>query len=141
MRSILLAPIMGVMLGCASTNAVSKVPCVEWSELEANPMQFNGKEISLVGYFDAEFEVCSLRPEERVSMIDIWVMPTSESDICSLKQATERPLSSAAMITGTFHFGARYGHLGTYNAAIAGAHVQLKNVDGNFACHIKEHRP
>jgi hypothetical protein len=102
--------------GCATT-ATGDSRSVD--DVLRTPAQFDGQHIRVCGWFVAEMETCTLVWPSSVD--EIWIHP--RSDVCSPDNWFSAPKSSWAVVEGTFHTGAQYGHLGTYRHAIGGATV------------------
>lgn len=118
--------------GCAT--AQSKVePCNSWGAIFHAPNDYNGQEVVLHGWFSAEFEVCALR--SRDGKHELWVAPSdAEPALCTLEQAVLRPVHGWAKVKGVFNYGASYGHLGTYSAAIANAQIVFASSNADSGC-------
>ena len=102
---------------------------MNWDSLFENPKSHVGKKIALYGTFRADFEVCSLTAMNGEH--DVWIAPSSRAgDLCSLEQATQRPITEKpAVVVGYFNYGANYGHLGTYRAALGDADIRVDSSD------------
>lgn len=111
------------MSGCATAQNNIE-PCDSWETIFHAPKNYSGKEVILQGTFSAEFEVCVLRSLDK--KYELWVAPSdAEPTLCTFEQAVSRPIHQWAKIKGVFNYGASYGHLGTYSAAIANAQIVL----------------
>lgn len=93
----------------------------------------DGHEISICGWFDAEFEICTLTPSpygspELAAASTIWVVPTS--DICSLEKVAAQPIKGWANISGIFQSskdpGRGFGQFGMFRYAIGKARIKLQ---------------
>ncbi|MGH8078334.1 MAG: hypothetical protein ACREPE_13545 [Lysobacter sp.] len=123
-----------ILSGCAVDQALAKNTCLGWAQVEANPKRYAGKTITLHGWFSTEFETCDLKPSGYISSVDVWILPQDEEQLCSLDQATKRPVHSWAAVSGVFHYGEKYGHLGSYNAAISNAKITILPGADDKAC-------
>ena len=85
-------------------------------EVLASPAQFNGRTISVCGWFEVDMETCTLSGSSGLQ--EIWVVP--RSDVCVPDNWFKEPHGRWAVVDGTFYTGESYGHLGTYDHALAG---------------------
>ena len=103
---------------------------MSWNSLFENPNAHVGEKVTLYGNFRAEFEVCSLTSMNGEH--EVWIAPSnSASDLCSLEQATLRPITGKpAVVIGYFNYGGSYGHFGVYKAALGNTDILI----GSSAC-------
>lgn len=121
-----------LLSGCATAQGDLKF-CDSWSGLYDSLEQQDGQEVVLYGWFSAEFEVCALRSPD--GKHELWVVPAdNEPTLCTLEQAVLDPIHEWAEVTGVFKYGASYGHLGTYSAALANAKIDLAASKNEGAC-------
>jgi hypothetical protein len=107
------ACIVAMLLGgCASTP--SQYLSVE--EVLGEPARFDGREISVCGWFESGMETCTLNSGD--GREGMWVAP--RSDVCAPENWRGELRGQWAVVNGTFHTGQRYGHLGLYSHALAG---------------------
>ena len=118
----LLALLAMLLAGCASTP-------MEYRSVEtvlANPDQFNGKTISVCGWFLVDMETCTLAPVVGSAGFQdenstIWVVPSS--DVCMPINWSKEPHGRWAVVDGKFFTGEHYGHLGLFKHALGGGKV------------------
>ena len=96
------------MLAVSSAAADSKPIAVSIQQLVATPQQFNGKRVSVTGYFDTtETHACDLRatrkrPNDNTHLINIEIPRASES---ALKRLTHNFTKIVrARVVGTFQY-------------------------------------
>lgn len=131
MKKVLIIAVSLIAAGCAV--AQSKNAKSSWEEVRANATSMDGREISVCGWFRAEFEVCTLAPDRygdsaSAAATDIWLAP--KSDVCSLEKVTTKPAEGWADVSGIFQHSADpakgFGHLGAYRSAIGKAEVKIR---------------
>lgn len=119
-----------LIAGCASNGTLQATP---WAEIEAHPAALEGVEITVCGWFVAEFEGCqvsALKPANPGEAGQLWVGP--KSTICDLESVMKNPKRGWANISGEFHYSIDYpnkgyGHFGTYRAVISKADVKMRS--------------
>jgi len=112
---------------------------VTFQELLANPTEYNGKGITIVGFYFQGFEVsviCEnleysgyaeghLVPKSEM----VWIEGGIPSDVYNqlYQQQIMGPEErfGKVRVTGTFEYGEKYGHLGGYNSKIIPSNVVL----------------
>jgi hypothetical protein len=128
---ILAVAVSLVVAGCAA--AQPKETMSSWEDVGASAASTDGREISLCGWFRAEFEVCTLSlgrytDPALAADTDVWLAP--RSDVCSLEKVTRRPENGWADVSGTFQHRIDptqgFGHLGAYRSAISNAQVKMR---------------
>lgn len=98
-----------------------------WGDLENNIEKYNGKMITVCGWFREGFEVCTLSSEKVQGYGGkgmVWV--SADDDSCSFEKPKE--VGGWAIVTGTYngsknfpHSG--FGHMGGYEAEITEAKI------------------
>ena len=124
--------IIGMVIGCREEQ-------VTFDQLFSNPNQYNGKYLTIEGFFFGGFEVIVLSenleysgyaeghlvPKGRM----IWIeggIPREVHDALYQQQMmgpTER--YGKVRLKGKFEYGAKYGHLGGYSSQIIPSEVEL----------------
>lgn len=115
-----------ISLLVASSCAVSSSPPpISWDDLKARASQFDGKSISICGWFEAKLELCSLAPMEGSvgTAGTIWVVPVGHW--CTFDQQSVYPYEGWALISGVFHYGGAYGHFGAWDMGLGHAKVLM----------------
>ena len=123
------AAITALILGCVAVP--QKVELQQWGDVLQGPQSYEGKLVSLCGYFVSAFEQCSLSmeiPPNPGEKGTIWVIPAS--DICALEKVNETTMKKFAMVRGEFHHSTDpqvgYGHFGMYKFVLYNAHVRIE---------------
>ena len=121
--------------GCATTQTKNAQALrTSWESARQNAASMNGREVSMCGWFDAEFEVCTLAPDphsnpETAAATQIWLSP--KSDVCALEKVTTRPTKGWADVSGTFQHSSDpnrgFGQFGTFRNAIGHAEVRMRD--------------
>ena len=101
--------LMAAWLVAASSPVANSEPIdVSIQQLVATPQQYNGKRVSVSGYFDTtETHACDLRatkrrPTDSAGLININIPPGSEAALQRLTHNFTRLVR--ARIVGTFHY-------------------------------------
>lgn len=136
-RKLLVATVaLAILLaGCTP----GKTTMVTFEQLFSDPGKYNGKEITIEGFFFAGFETIVLAerlepsgyaPGHLVPKGDmLWVEGSVPREIYDRLQQqqmmgpTER--FGKLRIKGTFQYGGKYGHLGGFNSQIVPKEVEL----------------
>jgi len=132
MKTTLMAALGLVVASCTIAQTRNATP-KSWEDVRANAASTDGREISMCGWFRAEFEVCTLSPDRysdpaSAAATDIWLAP--KSNVCSLEKVTTKPEAGWADVSGTFQHSndpaKGFGHLGAYRFAIGNAEVKMR---------------
>lgn len=134
MKKILIVAVGLIVGGCVvaqtETTTASKSA---WEKLYANAARLDGQDISICGWFRAEFELCTLEPDPysdpaTAATTRIWIAP--KSDVCSLEAVTSHPLTGWADVSGKFQHSndpnRGFGHFGLSPSAIGKAVVRMR---------------
>ena len=120
--------------GCATTQTTTEAaPRASWESALRNGISMDGHEVSMCGWLDAEFEVCTLArspygdPAFDV-VTQIWLSP--KSDVCALENVTAHPTKGWVDVTGTFQFSGDpdkgFGRSGMFRYAIGNAEMKMR---------------
>lgn len=135
---LLALPIAGLAIGCSETQTNSAQE-VTFEQLFTRPNQYDGKLITIEGFYFQGFEVnvlCEkleysgyapghLIPKGRMVWVE-GVIPQEVFDRLNQQQMlgpTER--YGKVRVIGKFEYGGKYGHLGGYNFQIETTEVKL----------------
>jgi hypothetical protein len=136
---LLLAFLIAAMAASCSTPQSQKAQPVTFASLFASPEKYNGKLITIEGFYFQGFEVNVLSEKLENSGYapghlvpkgqTIWIeggLPLEIYDKLNRQQMmgpTER--YGKVRLTGTFEYGGQYGHLGSSGSQIVLAEAQL----------------
>ncbi len=127
--------LISMLVGCAGTRGGIRT-CDSWDELFNSPKAHDGREVALYGWFSAQFEACVLGSPD--GKHEVWIVPSdAEPTLCTLKQAVSEPVNQWAEVTGVFNYGASYGHLGSYKAALAKAKTSAVSSKPGKICVVR----
>jgi len=135
---LMVLTLAGLAIGCSETQT-SNAQEVTFEQLFTQPNQYDGRSITIEGFYFQGFEVNVLSEKLEYSgyasghLIPkgrmIWIdggMPQDIYDKLNRQQMmgpTEH--YGKVRITGTFEYGGKYGHLGGYNSQIVPKEAQL----------------
>lgn len=112
------------------------------AEILVNPEHFEGKKVSVCGWFVAGMEQCTVsqlatETANLNTQVEIWVTP--DSNICMPINWQRNPVASWAIVEGTFYTGSGFGHLGMYQHLMIGGSVNpiQGECSGEIATHNK----
>lgn len=120
--------------GCFQPKVESDVSLIHWEEYESKPELYEGATIEMCGWFVSGMEQCTLS-EGKNNRPDLAIWITPRSGICLPLKAFQNPIGQWATVSGEFHQGGGFGHLGMFNAALFKATIQLRH----SPCETSEH--
>ena len=135
---VLLLSLIGLNIGC-SGNQGAKVQEVTFAQLLTNSDQYNGRYVSLDGFYFHGFEVIVLSEKLEYSEFApghlvprgkmVWIEGGIPEEVYDrlYQQQMMGPLEryGKVRVTGRFEFGGKYGHVGAYNSQIVPTEVVL----------------
>ncbi|MFC1873388.1 hypothetical protein ACFLW3_01065 [Chloroflexota bacterium] len=136
--AVLLSLLVGFMLGCSSQQA-AKVQEVAFEQLFLIPDHYNGKDITIEGYYYQGWETIVLSEKLVYSGYApghiipdgemLWIEQGVPKEIYdnAYQQQMIGPLEryGKVMMTGKFEYGEKYGHLGGFDSQIIPLDVEL----------------
>lgn len=119
---IFIIPFMGCGISAEGVRNDGKIFPIE--EIISHASLYDGKDISVCGWFTSGQEVCKISINKGVEdNQSIWVTPDSE--ICLPTYAIDHPRSGWAVVSGIFRTGGGYGYFGEYKNIIEGGGIEL----------------
>jgi hypothetical protein len=132
---VLLASAMLILSGCEVQKEVT------FDQLTANPGSYNGRTITVDGFFFEGFEVEVLAeklepsglapghiwPKGKMIWIEGGIPQEARDRLTQQNQVGPRELFGRIRITGKFSYGSKYGHLDGYDSQIKPERVEILN--------------
>ena len=115
------------------------VPTITFDQLFSDPARYNGKTITLEGFYFSGFEIIVLAeklepsgyaqghliPKGRMLWIEGGIPKEIYDRLYQQQMMGPTERYGKIRVTGKFQYGGRYGHLGGYNAQITPSEVEL----------------
>ncbi len=133
-----LLSIIGLTIGCSEEQG-AKVQEVTFDQLFANPDQYNGRYVTVEGFYFSGFEVIVLSekleysgyaeghlvPKGRMVWIEGGIPEEVYGKLYQQQMMGPSERYGKVRVKGIFEYGAEYGHLGAYTSRIVPLEVEL----------------
>jgi len=130
--------ILGLTIGCSEEQATTAQE-VTLNQLLANPDQYNGRYVTLEGFYFKGFEIIVLSekleysgyaeghlvPEGRMAWIEGEIPEEVYGNLYQQQMMGPWERYGKVRVTGRFEYGAEYGHLGAYTSRIVPLEAEL----------------
>ena len=135
--AIIASAILSALLvsGCVRPSA----PTVTFDQLFSDPARYNGKTITLEGFYFSGFEIIVLAeklessgyaeghliPEGKMLWVESGIPKEIYDQLYQQQMMGPTERYGKIRVTGKFQFGGKYGHLGAYESQITPSEVEL----------------
>lgn len=134
---VLLLAIIGIAAGCSG--AATEVQELTFDQLFANPDKYNGKTITIEGFYFHGFEIIVLGekleysgyapdhfvPKGRMVWIEGEIPKEVHDQLYQQTMMGPEERYGKVRLEGKFEYGGQYGHLGAYSSQIVPLEVEL----------------
>ena len=133
-----LLSIIGLTIGCSEEQA-KKAQEVTFDQLFANPDQYNGRYVTVEGFYFSGFEVIvlsekleysgyaegHLTPKGRMVWIEGGIPKEVYDKLYQQQMMGPSERYGKGRVTGKYEYGGKYGHVGAYSSQIVPVEVEL----------------
>ncbi|MBM3167140.1 MAG: hypothetical protein FJZ94_06815 [Chloroflexi bacterium] len=138
LAAILALSLLCLAIGCSGTQP-AETPKVTFDQLFADPARYNGKQVTVEGFYFHGFEVivlCErledsgrapghLVPQGKMMWIEGGIPRDAFDQLYRQQMMGPTGRYGKISITGKFQYGDKYGHVGAYQAQIVPSEVLL----------------
>lgn len=135
---VFLLTIIGLTIGCSEEQG-AKIQEVTFDQLFANPDQYNGRYVTVEGFYFSGFEVIVLSekleysgyaeghlvPKGRMVWIEGGIPKEVYDKLYQQQMMGPSERYGKGRVTGKYEYGGKYGHVGAYSSQIVPVEVEL----------------